>query len=140
MTSAREVRSRSKRVQVYARELACLMGLADWNVVVLYEEAPADALATVDCVYGQRLARISLCETWDELGLAAQRDTLVHELVHAILSPYSQMASDLIESFNSEGNEAIVAGSALRNVEEWVVDAIAMAWGRHLPLPKGDVR
>jgi hypothetical protein len=129
-----------KRVQVYARELAGMMGLADWNVVVVLDEVSSDVLAAVECVYGQRFARVALCENWDELALDVQRDTLVHELVHAILSPYSQMAGDLIESFNSEGNEAMVAKAALGNVEEWVVDAIALAWGRHLPLPKGDVR
>ena len=61
---------------------------------------------------------------------------LVHELVHAILAPYSQMADDMLDSLGSV-QQANTAKAALSNIEEWVTDSIALAWGQHLPLPKG---
>lgn len=127
---------RAKRVQGYAEELVTWMGLADWTVEISTDEIEDDSLAEIECIYGQRLAKISLNPNWDTMTPAAQRDTLVHELVHAILAPMSQMSCDMIDALNVEGQGPIVAKAAIANVEEWVTDNIAIAWGQHLPLPK----
>ena len=92
-------------------------------------------MAEIDCVYGQRVAKITLNDDWDLYTPEVQRDTLTHELVHAILSPFSQMADDMLDATGTSG-EATVAKQALSNVEEWVTDSIALAWGQHLPLPE----
>jgi hypothetical protein len=136
LSPCRPCHRRAKRVQEYAEELVSWMGLADWTITVTTEEVEDGSMAEIECIYGQRLARVSLSPQWDEFDLPTQRDTLVHELVHAILAPLTQMAYDMIDALNVEGQGPMVAKASMGNVEEWVVDNIAIAWGQHLPLPK----
>ena len=132
--ACRPCHRRTKKVQAYAETLASMMGLTDWTIEVLLDSPADDAMAEIDCVYGQRLGRVALSDTWESYDLKTQRDTLVHELVHATLAPYSQMANDILAA--SGADLATVGSVALRNVEEWVVDSIALAWAQHLPLPE----
>jgi hypothetical protein len=128
---------RAKNVQAYAEELASWMGLTDWTLQVLTDSPSEEtSMAEIDCIYGQRLGKIALSDDWDSYKPETQRDTLVHELVHAILAPYSQMADDMLDALVS-ATQAAPAKAALSNVEEWITDAVALAWGQHLPLPKG---
>lgn len=125
---------RSRWVQEYAETLASWMGLTDWTLQVINDSPDDTSMAEIDCIYGQRLAKIALSDEWDTYTPTTQRDTLVHELVHAILSPLTQMADDMLDV--TAGPNATAAKAALSNVEEWVTDAIALAWAQHLPLPK----
>lgn len=127
---------RARLMTDYAQDLASMMGLTDWTITVKTDSpSDDDNMAEIDCIYGQRVGRINLNDEWDGYTPEVQRDTLVHELVHAILAPYSQMADDMLDSLGST-QQANTAKAALSNVEEWVTDAIALAWGQHLPMPK----
>ncbi len=121
-------------VQRYARKLAALMGLAGWTIEVSLTDAGDDNMAEVDCVYGQRIARIALSEHWGSYSDESVRDTLVHELVHVLFAQYSQLAHDLLTAASESAG--VVGGAALGCVEEWVVDNIALAWAPSLPLPE----
>lgn len=121
------------RVQRYARKLAALMGLAGWTIEVSLTDAGDGNMAEVDCVYGQRIARIALSEQWASYSAESERDTLVHELVHVLFAQYSQLANDLLTAASESAG--VVGGAALGCVEEWVVDNIALAWAPSLPLP-----
>lgn len=123
-------------VREYAEDLASYMGLADWNIEITYLSCDEDTLAEIECVYGQRLARITLAKNWLSLGRDTQRDTLVHELVHALIAPLSQMAYDMVDALTENEGAQAAAKAALAGSEEWVVDPISIAWAPHLPLPK----
>ena len=128
---------RVRWVQEYAETLASWMGLTDWTIQVIVDSTSSDtSMAEIDCIYGQRLAKIAVSDDWDNYTPTMQRDTLVHELVHATLAPLTQMADDMLDAIG-EGVAATTAKAAMSNAEEWVTDAIALAWAQHLPLPKG---
>lgn len=126
----------NRAIQEYTESLASMMGLADWTIEITFETCASDAHAEIECVYGQRLARISVSENWPAMSREAQRDTLVHELVHALLAPLSQMAYDMVNSLTNNEGAQDVAKAALTGSEEWVVDPISIAWAKHLPLPE----
>jgi len=123
-------------VREYAEQLASLMGLADWTIEVCHEPTDVDTYAEIECVYGQRLAKISLNPNWTAYSRETQRDTLVHELVHALLAPFSQMAYDVVDALTLNEGAQCVAKAALAGSEEWVVDPISIAWAPYLPLPE----
>jgi hypothetical protein len=123
-------------IREYAEELASHMGLADWTIEVRHDPTEVDTYAEIECVYGQRLARIGLNRNWLTYTREMQRDTLVHELVHATLAPLSQMAYDMVDALTENEGAQAAAKAALSGSEEWVVDPISIAWAPHLPLPE----
>lgn len=123
-------------IREYTETLASCMGLADWTIEITFEVCGDDAHAEIECVYGQRLARISVSKNWLSMSRESQRSTLVHELVHALLAPLSQMAYDMVNSLTTNEGAQDVAKAALTGSEEWVVDPIAIAWAPNLPLPE----
>lgn len=134
----RKCHRNNRVVREYAEDLASYMGLADWTIQVTFESCTDDTLAEIECVYGQRLARITLVKHWLCMPREDQRDTLVHELVHALLAPLSQMAYDMVDALTDNEGAQAAAKAALAGSEEWVVDPISIAWAPHLPLPKED--
>jgi hypothetical protein len=118
-------------VAKYLSRLAEAMGLGDWVLDVREEPADEGTVAEIDCTLGQKHARVYLCEEWTDLDPVTQRDTLVHELVHAHLSQLRHMADTLFD----EVKGGKVAKAAFHLVEEYATEAIAQAWAPLLPLP-----
>lgn len=114
-------------VAAYIDTLANLMGLTGWTITVRPATASEDAEAEIEVVYGRKRAIIHLSDGWDKMSGEDQREALVHELIHAAIAPLSQLANEL-----ADGEAAEVA---LAQCEEWVVDQMATAWARELPLP-----
>jgi hypothetical protein len=138
-TPARQSRTairQNRLIREYAEELASLMGLADWTIEIRFDPTDADTYAEIECVYGQRLARIGVNKNWWTYTREMQRDTLVHELVHALLAPFSQMAYDMVEALTDNEGAQAAAKAALAGSEEWVVDPISIAWAPSMPLPE----
>lgn len=131
------MRKKTYSVILYTRSLAKLMGLGEWELVLDENPACDDCLAEIDSTYGQRHAKLSICKQWDTLDADTQRATIVHELLHVHLAHYSQLAFDML---NALDNGSSKAGTAAMNLcEEYVVDAMALAWAPFLPLPGGSV-
>lgn len=126
----------NRLIREYAEELSSHMGLADWTIEIRYDPTEVDVYAEIECVYGQRLARIGLNPNWMTYTREMQRDTLVHELVHATLAPLSQMAYDMCDALTKNEAAQDAAKAALAGCEEWVVDPISLALAPHLPLPE----
>jgi hypothetical protein len=88
-----------KTVQAYITSVARQMGLRDWETKLSEEpcEDSTDA-ATVVCTYGQRRLTIKLATDFRKQSAVDQRDTIVHELVHAHFDPCLGMVDDDLES------------------------------------------
>lgn len=121
---------RRRRFGSYLRDLADRLGLRDWTVRVL-DGAPdtPDAVATVDCPSGRKIAAVNLSDGFLDLSPAEQRQTLTHELVHCHFWP----AYDLAHQYLSED-----AFAAFRQALEYGVDGLADVLAPHLPVPPGE--
>lgn len=122
-------------IQDYVGRLATAMGLGDWTIEVQAVPADEGNLAEIDCVYGQRHGKLFVCEGWLSLPVETQRSTLVHELMHAHVSAWAQMLDDL-GGVLLKGREKRTLVAALHLLEEYTVDAVALAWAPFLPLPR----
>jgi hypothetical protein len=120
-----------RRVCAYVRCLADEMGLRDWTVHVL-DDPPDDRrkVAEADCVYGRKRINISLSDQFfrldSEKGPDGQRQTLVHELIHAHLAPMHLLLHRILPDAQWEAYQLPM---------EYAVDGMAEGWARHLPLP-----
>jgi hypothetical protein len=118
-----------RRLAPYLRALADRMGLRDWTVCLL--DAPPDDPnhgAENDCRYGRK--RVNVCVNEAFLGQPpeAQRETIVHELVHAHMAPMHLYLHRVLDDHEFE---------AYRLAMEYAVDGIAEALALHMPLPPG---
>lgn len=127
---------RQKNVQAYVDELAATMGLADWAIKVSLEGCDDDNLAEISCSYAQRNAEMFLSENWETFPAEEKRATITHELVHALLAPYTQHIDVLVKALIDREEMSRAASASLSHMEEMVVDQIAVAWAEKLPLPK----
>lgn len=114
-------------LQPYARHLADLLGLKDWEIEVLDEPPPSDdAYAHVHCVFGRKRALIRLSDNFLRGSNTDQRHAIVHELLHCHFTHPDQ-----------------VAGKAMTEEEygvyhlahEYGIDGVAIAIAQFLPLP-----
>lgn len=119
--------------QGYLRQLADLLHLRDWDVRL--QEVPcADHLqASVELIYGRKVARVWLCHDWDGLDAHLQRQTMIHELLHLHINPIKHVYEG-IQRDRSKGWLAL-GYTALVEQLEYAVDGIATAIADHYPLP-----
>lgn len=120
----------------YIGELAELMGLKDWAIEV--NETPINVPeqnAHMECVYGRRLGVLRLNVAWPARKPEAQRQSLVHELVHCHLDALCQLVeSDIQGVLGQQAYDLLF--KAHRRTLEYAVNDIARAWAASLPLPK----
>lgn len=128
-------RTTAEPIQDYVNRIAQAMGLRHWVIEVQASPADEDNLAEVDCVYGQNHARLFVCEKWHTLAPEVQRSTLAHEMMHVHASMWTQMASDTLDPV-LKGSKRKIVEAALHLCEEYMVDAVALAWAPALPLPR----
>lgn len=104
------------------------MGLRDWTVGIA-EGATDDVNheAEAACTTGQKIIWVYLSEHFLERTPDRQRQTLVHELLHAHTAPMHQFLCRL------EIDKGVFAGYDL--LMEYMVDGIAEEWAKSLPLP-----
>jgi hypothetical protein len=110
----------------YVRSLADLMGLRDWKVTIGDGGARDDSAASVWLQGGVKNARIHLSEEFLGYDADRQRQTLVHELVHAHFAASDGMLMDWLDDARYKGYVRIF---------EYAVDGIAEEWAKFLPLP-----
>lgn len=121
----------------YVRTLADAMGLRDWVIEVQATPCDDEHLAEVNCIYGQQLAHVHLCEGWKTLDPELQRSTLVHELIHVHTSLLVQSLADMLEASSLGTKSVKLIEASTHLLEEALVDRIAVAWSQTLPLPGG---
>lgn len=121
---------RRQRFAPYLRLLADLMGLRDWTIELVHESpCEGDALASVVCVYGRRLARICVSDQFLDRSPEGQRYVCAHELVHCHMDAAWMIAIDSLDH---------AVHAAFRRMAEHGIDSIAEAWSVHLPLPDSE--
>lgn len=86
-----------KRLGRYVRELANVLGLYEWSLLLGDEPADDDALTSVVVTDGQNRAVISVCKDFNTLELREKRRALIHELVHC----HEQKAMETVTSDTS---------------------------------------
>ncbi len=109
----------------YVRVLADRLSLRDWTILVK-DEAPDDgtALAAAYLPYGRKRVQIYLSEDFLKADEAAQRQTVVHELLHCHFDVLERMVVDTPDM-----------KKAARLCLELAVDSLADAIAPLLPLP-----
>jgi hypothetical protein len=122
---ARRTPTERERWLPYVRLLADEMRLRDWQVFIR-EDPPAGSEASASCypVPGRRVANIRLSEAFFAEDAPEQRHQIVHELVHAVLAPFTRAAE--AKGFRD---------AAVSLAFEYGVDALAETIASKLPLP-----
>lgn len=69
----------------YISYLLLIVESTDWRVQISSEYPDGeDAMASIECIYGRRLANLRLCKDFPTLKPEQQRHTLVHEILHIV--------------------------------------------------------
>lgn len=104
-----------KRLGKYVRELANVLGLYDWTLILANVPADEDALAQVDVTDGQHRAVLSVCGEWNTMDVGEKRRALVHELIHC----HEQKAMESV--MGEEAPMATLLGAAAWSVLEFTL-------------------
>lgn len=124
--------SRTSLTARYVRELADLLGLRDWAIVLDEEPAEEEYDAYINMTAGQRRAVLRIGPSHWKDTPEEQRHTLVHELLH----PHFHEAQAIVERNASMlGVTGQVLGAEHKNFIEHGVDAVAVAISPFFPLP-----
>lgn len=121
--------------QPYFRAIFDRLGLKDWEVVI--EDDPPenpDAFANVECVYGRKLAHVSLSRNYLRSSEEKQRHGATHEALHC----HHTMADQIVGKLANDGEYAYY-----RLAHEYGIDGVAVAVAPLMPLPSevvGDAR
>lgn len=117
----------------YIRRIADEMALRDWTFSVLSEPAEADESAHIDITYGRKHALIRVAHDFVEFRPAAQRHSIVHELVHCHLEPACSIFQNEVQDALGFASGSLLWAGFKRNVE-YGVDGLADAIAPLLPL------
>jgi hypothetical protein len=123
-----------KSLEDAVRRYADLLGLKDWRIEVMREHPKEDSdLGECRVIYGRRMAQILFCQSFFEVNPEEQRSTIIHELLHCHFDSPFQEAAKLQDHVNPAVWHVFHASYHERT--ELVVDTIAEAIGRLMPLP-----
>jgi hypothetical protein len=115
------------------RWIADEIELRDWTITLADEPCDSDYTAKINCIEGRKHAVIAFNPEFREMDPDDQRQTIIHELVHAHHAICWRMVqSDLIQPLGQETYN-IFADSYRRGME-YCVDAVADALAKHMPL------
>lgn len=121
--------------QTYLRQLADLLGLKDWEIVLKRElDADEDTAASITCSYGQKHAFVWVGQKFfSGYDLAYRRCCLAHELIHCHLNAAQEVVRNL--SGRLAGDAYDIVRSCHHDAIEYATDGIARAIAPLLPLP-----
>jgi hypothetical protein len=116
------------RAAAYLARLKDLVGLKDWQV----ELAPGppdddDALASVRCVHGRKIAIVHLSRAFFDQDPAERRHAFVHELIHCHHAHADSFLEDVMSARDFQ---------AWSMAMEYAIDGVASVLAPHLPLPE----
>lgn len=119
----------------YVREMADLMGLRDWTIVMKPgNPEDADHMACAQQIYGQKHLNLWFRKDWSRWPAKQLRQTTCHELLHAHLNPLAHSTLNNVGQLIGK-RPYQVAWEAMSERLEFTVDGIADAWSETLPLP-----
>jgi hypothetical protein len=114
-----------RAVDAYVADAAKTLRLSDWTITVDWATQPEEGvLADCTAPWGQRRATIRFSDELHTMGEWELRQTVVHELMHCVLHP----VSDMVETTVSEGMKkpaARVLAAAVDLAVETAVDHLA---------------
>ena len=111
----------------YARDLADRMGLKDWAIAIIRGQPDNEDTASIECVFGRKIANVKLSDDFlEESTPEEQRQTLCHELAHALFMPMHLFLRDELDGS---------AYKAYHLLMEYGIDGVADAIAPHMPLP-----
>lgn len=117
----------------YIRHVADQMQLRDWTVTLEREPCDEERIGQARCVDGQRHVFISVAANFTDYDAEEQRETIVHELVHAHHEwCWRMVQSDLAEPLGKVAY--YVFCDAYRRAMELAVDGLSKAIAPHMPL------
>lgn len=126
----------------YIRVIADKLELRDWTIELAHAPCADYLEGQADCVFGQRHIEIALHKDFRDRPAADQRETIVHELLHAHTKVCWQMVQDdLAEPLGKPAYYLFC--DSYRRAMEYQVDALAKTISRHMPLiewPNADKR
>lgn len=121
-----------KELGRYLRWVANEMELRDWTVALAHEPCSADAEGHASCVDGQRHITVSVNEHFRDSPPEDQRETIVHELIHAHHSGCWRMVqTDLAEALGKP--VYYVFCDSYRRAMELNIDALSKTIAKHMP-------
>lgn len=124
------------------RAIADELELRDWTIELAHDPCEDDLEGTADCVYGQRHLTIAVHKEFRDRPASDQRETIVHELIHAHTKVCWQMVQqDLAELIGKPAY--YVFCDSYRRAMEYSIDALSKAVAGHMPLidwPSADKR
>lgn len=124
-----ERRATSKQIRV----IRDAVGLKDWVINWQLGGTSAGRLAEVECVYGRRIADITLCDHWLHLPPSERVHTITHELIHVVLDQgKTYLRETLPTMIGMPAWNAI--DEATRQYEEHAVDQLAVALSPFMPV------
>lgn len=117
----------------YIRWVANELGLHDWTIHVMHEPAESNKSGNIHCTDGARECFISFAWNFRSLPAEEQRETVVHELLHAQHATcWHMVQSDLAEALGKP--TYYVFCDSYRRAMEYSVDALAKAIAPRFPL------
>lgn len=117
----------------YLRDLCDRMGLRDWTPVVFEDHADDGYGAQVQCTYGRKRFKVRFACGFDHLDPEEQRETCVHELLHAHWGAMDQVIYDTRQSQNKDWMHRLADTIHLHH--EYGIDAVANVLSPFMPLP-----
>lgn len=118
----------------YCRDSADAIELRDWHIDLSKEPCDEDSCAQSRCRYGQKRIELRFPDDFPTASSPEdQRDTVIHELVHAHLDPPWKLLDEDVFGLLGREARALVVAEFTRSIE-YAVDGLSRAIAKHLPL------
>lgn len=127
---------RQRALQRYVDSIRPMLGLSDWEVVVK-SEPPDDPShdASHQSVYGCKLSLLRVSDQFWAYKPDQQREVVVHELLHAVFAAPQDQVRNILPT-HLRGRGGVVFRDMWFQAQEYAIDQLAVAIGRHFPLPE----
>lgn len=126
-----------ERVKAYIGQIQPLLRLSHWQFIVLDEQpGPADGLASFERLGSRWCAILRFSDRHFGDGLAVQRQTVVHELFHAVLGNLTTAVSAGYNTLDPTSRGW--AWERFLHEMELTVDGLALLVAPSMPLPPTD--
>jgi len=127
---------RQQALQRYVNKLRPMLGLRDWEVVVKQEppDNPSHD-ASHQSVMGCRLSLIRVADRFWTYTPEQQREVILHELLHCVFAPTQDQIRHILPS-HLRGRGGEVFREMWFQSQEYAIDQLSVALGRHFPLPE----
>jgi hypothetical protein len=115
-------------------EIACAIGLSEWEIEVKVEELPEDVLARCHVPRARQAARIVIGTEFLAGSAEEQRATMVHELMHCHFAQVVEVTEESLPAILGRPAWTIFETGHDLALER-CLEAVAVAFAAKLPLP-----